>query len=225
MKIKNNGIIDSLNDKFFISDVSSNIQIKELSSQFNIDRYSEKHLWKITDLHDNVLFVFPCEIETWSNREIFNSPKFYFNDFNSEALRLFYFWLEKNFYSFNIESNFSSYIYFDNNSRLSLPLSLWKDNGIFNEDLGIDHNINSLPKNLTIKGNLNMENSSLYFLGNGLKVEGNIYASNSQLAVIDDSIEVEGKIFVEDSLLISYPTILSNKIVNPKRMKQVIRDF
>lgn len=227
MKTKVNDILANLNDNFFVS-VIPYLEKKKVISKFKIkEPFSDEEIWQITDIHDNILFAFPCKIISNKKIKILYADCFYFDDFNKEAFRLFYFWLKdkNNFNSFDIQKSLSTYVFTNQNNGIKLPLALWEDNGLLENNLTINHNIDSFPKNLTIKGNLNMENSSLPFLGNGLKVEGNVYARNSQLSVIDDTVEIKGDIFVEDSLLISYPTNLINQIVNSKRMKQVIRDF
>lgn len=223
MKTTSNEILANLNNKFFVSSISSNEE-KNIISKFKVEElYPNQEFWKITDRHDNILFVFPC----YTRNKMFNADCFYYEEFHKEAFKLFYLWLEdkNNFNYFDIQKEFSMYKCLNQKDGSRFPLSLWEDDGVLNQDITINQHIYSLPKNLTIKGNINMENSSLSFLGNGLKVEGNVYAKNSQLAVIDDTVEIKGKIFVEDSLLVSYPTNLINQIVNPKRMQQVIRDF
>ncbi len=219
-------VITNLNNKFKVIEINS-IEDKEfIKSKFKMKSFPyNKEICNITDQNNNVLFTIFFEVIDWGAGKVFESYDILYDEFHSEPFRLFYIWIKENYHSVNIYKLFCQNEYTNFKTNQYLPLSLWEENGILNEDLYISGEISFLPKNLTIKGNIYMENSSLYFLGNGLKVEGNIYANNSQLAVIDDSVEVKGQIFVEDSLLMSYPTSLSNKIVNPKRIKQVIRDF
>ena len=219
-------VITNLNDKFKVVEINS-IEDKEFIKskiKINILPYN-KDIYTITDKNNNILFTIFFKIIDWGTGKVFESQDIYYDNFHIESFRLFYIWIKNIYHSINIDKSFCQYEYTNFKTKQYLPLSLWEDNGVLNEDLYLLRNFYILPKNLTIKGNLYMENSTLSYLGNGLKVEGNIHACNSQLAVIDDSVKVKGKIYTEDSLLISYPTSLGNKIVNPKRMKQVIRDF
>ena len=219
-------VITNLNDKFKVVEINSTEDKEFIKSKIKINILpSGKQIYTIVDQNNNILFTIFFKIIDWGTGKVFESQDIYYDDFHTESFRLFYIWIKKIYHSINIDKSFCQYENINFKTKQYLPLSIWEENGILNEDLYILRDIDFLPKNLTIKGNLYMENSTLSYLGNGLKVEGNIHACNSQLSVIDDSVKVKGKIYTEDSLLISYPTSLGNKIVNPKRMKQVIRDF
>ena len=134
-----------------------------------------------------------------------------------DAARLFYDYLEEKYNNVSFEdlSAFGNKQY-DKRTGKYIPLSLWNENGIINDlDLS-DQYITQLPKKLTVLGNLNIANTQICFLGEELKVNGSVFANGSQLAVIDNTVDISGKIYAENTLLISYPDKLSDKISKEK---------
>ena len=130
-----------------------------------------------------------------------------------DAGRSFYKYLEDNYNTFYF-SDMSAFgnLYYDKRFNKRIPLSLWEDGGEI-EALNLDNQyINQLPTNLTVKGNLRIENTQICFLGEGLNVLGSIFASSSQLCVIDNTLNVEGIISVDETLLMSYPKEIKSKL-------------
>lgn len=233
LKFKDKNIVAVFSNDSYLSDVVDSKEIKELKSEFKFSLYNNIKVWKLVDKFDHVLAIIKYSynsdnffIVTNSNKSSQNLviDEICFKEIPSKSLQHFFEWSQQKF-DVNFYTNIFSNPCLNKNTGLKHPISIWDENGLLEEDLYINDDIEYLPKNLTVKGNIYMENSTLSFLGNGLKVKGNIYADNSQLAVIDDTVEVDGKIHTEDSLLVSYPNSLSNKIVNPKKIRQIIREF
>jgi hypothetical protein len=221
-----------IEEDFYVLEINDKEEKQKIFKEFSYsDNLREPKIYKIVDKFNNFQFYSPYTIKKDFNRkDFFSCDRFLYNqnEFPKKALRNFYRFLNKNYQNLNLENIFHNYILLNQVTNEKLPLSLWEDDGVLNQDLEFLEFCSlefDLPKNLTINRSLFIANTKVTYLGNGLTVKNNIYAENSQLAVIDDTVNVDGKIYSENSLLMSYPFNISNKIVDPKKIQETITSF
>jgi hypothetical protein len=221
-------IIHKLNDDYFIVQLETKDEFNLEGKDMNhcvleyYNRYKKNNnfvIWSIRNKHNKPTATVELVFNSYSKSVRIPQFKGRFNRgmIDRDAARLFYNYLEEEYTGVYFEdlSAFGNKQY-DQRISKHVPLSLWEENGIINDlDLS-DQYITQLPKKLTVLGNLNIVNTQICFLGEELKVKGSIFAKGSQLAVIDETVEVDGKIYAEDTLLISHPTHLSDKISKEK---------
>lgn len=217
-----------LGKDYYLAEIKSNELKEELINKHNISHYNSQYsLWVIVNNSNEICVVIPNYLKrSFKGHHYFSADTFYFNHFPTEALREFYYFTQKHLVSPELDPILCNHYYINKVTGKELPLSIWEDNGILNTtiDLALVHNV-ILPKNLTIKGNLYIQRSGISYLGNGLTVKGNVYAQYSQLAVVDHSVIIEGSLYSEGSLLMSYSNDIRKKIINPKKLQQIITDF
>ena len=214
-------------DHYLVEVNSKNIKRDLMKKSYINNYYVDMTFWAIVNQDNEFCVVIPnCFKNDYIGNRYFCADTFYFKTFPTEAIREFYYFVNKNLESPDLDPILSNNVFHNKVTGKDLPLSIWEDNGILNHPLDLDFVTNiKFPKNLTIKGDLHIQRSGISYLGNGLRVKGSVYAQNSQLAVIDDSVVIEGSLYSEDSLLMSYSNDIRKKIINPKKLQQVITDF
>ena len=98
--------------------------------------------------------------------------------------------------------------YIDNGSKgdliINFPITSLPPNLVVGEDLYIrTDTLNSLPSNLTVNGDLLIENSPISTLPQDIKVGKDIYAVASDLSSLPDNLEVNGNLYLNRSAKIS----------------------
>ena len=111
---------------------------------------------------------------------------------------------------------------------------LWK---LFNniplteEELTVDGDLNlnntpltSLPKGLKVRGYLSLSNTKITSLSEGLKVGDDLYLSNSNLSSLPKGLEVGGFIFIYNTPLTEYTNNELREMIKPGFIKgRIIR--
>lgn len=142
------------------------------------------------------------QIKGRSNREVYDY----------ETAKLFFDYLESNVKNYLLvdESALGPKVY-DSRKNKKIPLLLWDKGGIINSDLNLSNSrVSTLPPNLTIKGNLILDNSSIVMLEDVI-VEGYVQAQNSSLSVISDNTQVGRCVYIQKAGLMYYPNHIKIK--------------
>ncbi len=136
------------------------------------------------------------QIKGRSNREVYDY----------ETAKLFFDYLEQRVEKYTLmdESALGPKIY-DPRKNKKIPLLLWDKDGIISDNLNLGNSkVSTLPPNLTIKGNLILENSSIVMLED-INVQGYVNANNSCLSVVSDNTKIGEYLYVKKESLLYYP--------------------